>query len=105
MAGSDYLINAAVYLTIEDSPADQERLERLRFHIQAADYFPYVATVLGFLRDTLANRDPLTPLERMQAEQIDGLRKDLIHIHESYDLVPKKKPLAYAKQKVVRFTA
>lgn len=104
MAGKDYLIHASAYWVIADSPADAERLARLRFHIEAGDYFPFVATVLGFVKDTLSGRGELTPLERMQSEQIDALRKDLIHIHERYDLIPKKAPLSYSDKKVVRFT-
>lgn len=104
MAGKDYLIHPVV-LVIMDSPVDAERLSRLTFHIQAGDYFPFIATVLGFVQDTLADRGEMTPLERMQSEQIDRLRKDLIHIHEHYDLVPKETPLSYSEKKVVRFDA
>ncbi len=104
MSGREYRIYPSTVLVIEDDIAiDEERLRRLTFHIEAGDYLPYVATVVGFAKESLLTRKRPTALEKQQAEELQALRDDLIHIHERYTLVPKAVPLAYVKEKMIRF--
>lgn len=82
---------------------DEARIERLRFHIERGDYFPFLATVFGMLGETIAAGTPLPEIAKTQAAFADDMRKDLLYLHERYDLAPKAKKLAYTKEKMVRF--
>ncbi len=74
------------------SESDNERLARLHFHLKTGDYFPTLATILGFVEETLGNytasTDALPPLEQ---ELIRSVRKDLLHLHEYYHIEPKRR--------------
>jgi hypothetical protein len=46
----------------------EERIERLTFHLKTGDYFPMLATILGFAQETVAGCEcgadgDLVPLE------------------------------------------
>lgn len=70
--------------------SDAERLARLHFHVRSGDYFPTLATFLGFIEETLgstiATDSTMTTLER---ELVKSLRKDLMHLHQYYRIQPK----------------
>ena len=77
-------------LTVTDqekplSSTDTERLARLHFHLKSGDFFPTLATILGFVEETVgsldAKEDSLPVLER---ELIQGVRKDLMYLHKYY---------------------
>lgn len=86
-----YAPGLAIYWLLCDS--DDERLARLQFHLEQDDYFPFLATVFGMFAEGSAG----------QAAFADEIRKDLIHLHERYRIVPRDTPLSYTKRKVVRF--
>lgn len=70
---------------------DTERLARLHFHLKTGDYFPTLATILGFVEETIsgypASPDTLPSLER---ELIHSVRKDLMYLHEYYRIEMKQ---------------
>lgn len=68
------------------SVTDTERLARLHFHLKTGDYFPTLATILGFIEETVSaypQKDALPCLER---ELIQSVRKDLMYLHEYYQI-------------------
>ncbi|HEX2792645.1 MAG TPA: hypothetical protein VHO23_02935 [Candidatus Paceibacterota bacterium] len=75
------------------------RLERLRFHLESGDYFPFIATIIGSLKEAAAECGDQAALALAGVMQ-----RDLIHLHERYDITPKAEPIAYEKRAVVRFT-
>lgn len=88
------------YLLLFD--ADDERLKGLQFHIEQGDYFPFLATIIGMLGESVAQCENADE-ESMQAKFVEGLKKDLLYLHEHYEITPRKERLAYTKEKVVRF--
>ncbi|MEO6536360.1 MAG: hypothetical protein ABIT47_01595 [Candidatus Paceibacterota bacterium] len=72
---------------------DSERLARLHFHLKTGDYFPMLATILGFVEETIASYstapDTLPTLEK---ELISSVRKDLMYLHEYYQIEMKLQP-------------
>ena len=85
------------YWVIRDAASD--RIERLTFHIDNGDYFPFLATVVGMLGETIkaAGGDP------MQASFAESTRQDLLWLHERYAITERDAPLGFTKRKVVRF--
>jgi hypothetical protein len=81
---------------------DGDRLERLHFHIEQGDYFPFLATVMGMLGETASRCGP-AGIGQTQAEFAVDMRQDLIYLHEHYDIRPRKTRRAFAKEKMVRF--
>lgn len=76
--------------TVAVATTDAERLARLHFHIKSGDYFPTLATFLGFVEETLAEPTTArTPLNCMEKELVKSLRKDLMHLHEYYQIEPR----------------
>jgi hypothetical protein len=69
---------------------EEERIERLSFHLQTGDYFPMLATILGFVEESVQDCsctavDALAPLER---DVLKGTRHDLMYLHKNYRIVP-----------------
>ncbi len=86
--------------------SDDARLERLKFHLEQGDYFPFLATVVGFLKETAESCAPDSEMAKTIAQQAafaEEVRKDLIYLHENYQLAPKEKPITYSPKKMVRF--
>lgn len=78
------------YERMTDSGSDPERLRQLEFHIQSGDYFPLLATVLGFLEEGMRECETGTlTLAPVEAEVIENFRRDLIHLHKNYTIAPK----------------
>ena len=78
-----------IQITEIESP-DEERLGRLSYHLETGDYFPMLATVLGFVEESVqtcscAETEALLPLE---AVALKGARTDLMYLHKNYRLVP-----------------
>ncbi len=69
---------------------DTERLARLHFHVKTGDYFPTLATILGFVEETLSSypqdEDSMPLLEK---DLIQSVRKDLMYLHEYYQIEVK----------------
>ncbi|HEY0947962.1 MAG TPA: hypothetical protein VGE53_00520 [Candidatus Paceibacterota bacterium] len=82
--------------------SDDERLKRLRFHIEQGDYFPFLASVIGFLEEA-ARACTGDPDNKTKADFAASVRKDLIHLHEHYQLKESKAPRTYSTRKMVRF--
>lgn len=89
------------YWIIRDG--DDARIERLKFHIERDDYFPFLATVVGMLSDTITTCNASSDVMKTQSLFAEDLRKDLLYLHEHYAISPRKERLAYTKEKVVRF--
>jgi hypothetical protein len=77
-------------LASEIEPQSEEvRLERLTFHLQTGDYFRVLATVLGFVQETVTEctctvESDLGPLE---TRVISSVRADLDYLHNNYRIV------------------
>ncbi len=82
---------ATPYECLEDTSGNPERLKQLEFHIESGDYFPLLATVLGFLEEGMRECETgsltLAPVE---AKVVEDFRKDLIHLHKNYEIQPKR---------------
>jgi hypothetical protein len=68
----------------------EERIERLTFHLKTGDYFPMLATILGFAQETVAGcgcgaDSDLLPLE---TGVLKDTRNDLMYLHKNYRIVP-----------------
>lgn len=67
------------------------RRERLEYHIKSGDYFNMVATVIGFLEESLKQHCAEDPaLEAQEIAIAQNLRKDLMHMNENYRIEPKE---------------
>lgn len=85
-----YRAYAPTHFKTAPTAADAERIARLHFHIQSDDYFATLATILGFLEETLGDPHPNTsPLPRMEKDLLRSVRKDLTYLSEYYTLTPR----------------
>ena len=74
---------------------EPERIQQLEYHIETGDYFPLLSTVLGFMEETMQECETGTlSLIPMEADVIRQMRKDLVHLHTHYDILPKEAPAA-----------
>ena len=81
---------AATILTLRDLNPDDERLAQLDFHLKTGDYFAVIATIMGFVEDTLAGADAVNPaLKERELALLMDLKKDLIYLQEHYRIEPK----------------
>ena len=58
----------------------EDRIERLSYHLQTGDYFPMLATILGFVEESVQEcscvaKDELAPVEK---DVLNGTRHDLM---------------------------
>lgn len=81
-----YVLSPLFY-TIRDA-ADDKRIERLEFHVKSGDYFPMLATILGFVEETLTQCGKSELAER-QYTLLKDVKKDLMHLHQKYDIKKK----------------
>ncbi|MDB5274981.1 MAG: hypothetical protein JWO58_3348 [Chitinophagaceae bacterium] len=80
----------ALYMPHSTSITDTERLARLHFHVKTGDYFPMLATILGFIEETLDTYPGLSDsLPILEKDLIQGVRKDLMYLHEYYQIEVK----------------
>lgn len=70
--------------------SDEYSLERLTFHLETGDYFPMLATILGFLEETIIEREhsSVSELISMETLVIRNVRKDLDYLHKNYRIIP-----------------
>ncbi len=68
----------------------EERIERLSFHLKTGDYFPMLATILGFAQETVAGCGCGTDeaLVSLEAGVLKNIRNELLYLHENYRIVP-----------------
>jgi hypothetical protein len=69
--------------------SDYERQNALAFHIETDDYFPFLATLLGFVEETLATGDCTQNLTSIEVEAIRAARKDLQYLHTHCRIEPR----------------
>jgi hypothetical protein len=74
---------------MNDDQINNRRLERLYFHLETGDYFPMLATIFGFLEETVtecgcASKLAIAPIE---TDVIKNVRKDLEYLHKNYKIV------------------
>ncbi len=84
-------------LTVSDqeppaSKTDTERLARLHFHLKSGDYFPTLATILGFVEETVSSIDSgPSGMPALERELIHSVRKDLMYLHTYYHIELKSR--------------
>ncbi len=76
--------------TLRDELPETLRMERLSFHLESGDYFPMLATLLGFVQETVQNcscglMQDVVPIE---TDTLKAARKDLMYLHRNYKIVP-----------------
>jgi hypothetical protein len=78
---------------IHDKSSDDERLEKLKFHLDTGDYFPMLATILGFVQETVTECEcaDVADILPMETRIVRDTRKDLMYLHSNYHIVPKEK--------------
>jgi hypothetical protein len=76
-----------IFYTFRDAE-DDYRLSRLEFHIKNGDYFPMLATILGFIEETIKQCDKSELAERQYA-LLKDVKKDLMHLHQKYRIEKK----------------
>ncbi len=79
-----YAIALPSYWVIRDAE-DDYRLQRLEFHLKQGDYFPMVATVVGFIEEALKE----CKSDVVKASTLATLKKDLMHLHKHYRITQK----------------
>jgi hypothetical protein len=89
------LYRIPVTVTEQEKPfpkTDTERLARLHFHLKSGDYFPTLATILGFVEETISSYE-LKPgsMPALERELIQSVRKDLMYLHKYYSIELKGK--------------
>jgi hypothetical protein len=84
-----YGVLSPYVLVLRDELPEKERLERLNFHLAAGDYFPLLATILGFAEESLSTCSDTEGLSARQVELLRSVKKDLMHLHANYRIVRK----------------
>lgn len=77
-----YSIRQNIGYLLNDSP------EHLDFHVKTGDYFAFVATLMGFVEESLARCDS-TNVPHNEREMARELRNDLQYVHSNYKIVPR----------------
>ena len=72
-----------------DPRSDYERLAALTFHLETGDYFPFLATLLGFVEETLASGDHSQDLVAIQLDAVKAARKDLTYLQDHCRITPR----------------
>jgi len=95
---------ASAVLTLRDLYGeDDERIERLHFHLKTGDYFALLATIMGFIEDTLQTAHAMNePLKERELGLIRELKKDLMYLHENCVIESKNSLPASHSSPVVR---
>lgn len=77
-------------LACEEETHDPKRLAALEFHVRTGDYFPLLATVMGFLEESVREcENGFLTIAPIEAEVVRTLRQDLIHLYQHYQITPK----------------
>lgn len=72
---------------MHDAAPDPDRLKQLEFHIDSGDYFPLLATIMGFLEEGIREcENGFLTIVPMESEIIQNVRKDLLHLHQHYKI-------------------
>ena len=77
-------------LTIRDGDDMMITEERLKYHVETGDCFNMIATVLGFLEESLRQHGEKNPeLETKEVEAARALRERLQFLNQHYCIKPK----------------
>ncbi|NNM83974.1 hypothetical protein HKL94_02040 [Candidatus Parcubacteria bacterium] len=82
-------VPAAVHTPPCATAREDERLSRLNFHLETGDYFPFLATLLGFVEETIASGDRSEDMNAIQLDAIKSARKDLSYLRDHYQITPR----------------
>jgi hypothetical protein len=90
METDNYSLRSYNWFFKEQLP-DDERLERLNYHVKSGDYFPLLSTIFGFVQETLKEyeNDGSPELVTMESDAIQMARKDLAYLQQNYHIIPK----------------
>lgn len=77
-------------LECEPESHDPERLKTLEFHIKSGDYFPLLATIMGFLEESVREcENGFLRIAPIESDVVRQMRQDLIHLYKHYQITPK----------------
>jgi hypothetical protein len=76
-----YSLRSESFEILRDTP------EHLDFHVKTGDYFAYLATMLGFIEESLKHSDK--PESEEERALIQDLRKDLCFMNSRYCIAAK----------------
>lgn len=80
----------SLYEVYSDESDIETRRERLIFHLKTGDYFAMLATILGFVEETLERAESKNlELAQKEAALARRLREDLIYLQEHYRIEEK----------------
>ena len=68
----------------QSAPADTVRLAQLQYHLNSNDYFAFLATVFGFLEESLDSKKTEPAGEELA--MVRNIRKDLIYLQNEYHI-------------------
>lgn len=58
--------------------------QKLAFHIESDDYFPYLSTLLSFVEEMLTTGESSEELIGLQLAAVQATRKDLGYLHDHF---------------------
>ena len=86
-------INEPTASTLFDMSAlthTDKEVEQLKRHVKTGDYFAILATVLGFVEDSLGSAITKNEeLKECEIRVIQNLKKELTYLNNHYDIAPK----------------
>ena len=85
---TSYAISSTFWL-VKDSEEESADLERLLFHVKAGDYFSTLATILGFVEETMKEQDSKKKMT-YEINTLRHMKKDLVYLNDNFDIKPKK---------------
>ena len=81
----------STFINVSSMDTDHERLKQLGIHLKAKDYFATLATVMGFVEETIASADASNKeLREREVTFIQDLKKDLLVLHKHYRIEPRQ---------------
>lgn len=90
------------YRVLRDSGEDARRKE-LALHLESGDYFPFLATVIGFLSEAVRECPTTTDSAVRSVEAARKIQDDLLYLQERYRIVRSDTPSSYTRKKSIRF--
>lgn len=63
--------------------------QKLAFHVESDDYFPYLSALLGFVEETLSSANASEEMVRIQVEAIRATRRDLGYLQNRFHIQPR----------------
>jgi len=72
-----------------DSQDNHARQNALAFHVETGDYFSFLATLLGFVEETLNASSGTENLVPIQIEAVKAAREDLRYLNTHYRIEPR----------------